>query len=213
MQERVFFFELAKELGIAGAELSPPKPAGMPGPETMVHPNVWHRDGGDKLLKWLEERYRPGDVFEYDGHADCWLMLAVMHQLRECDIRTYIGAGFDRTLPITAYRLGGAPQEKQPCMFSVREAGNNVQLTVHLKADGTPFDLPFCDIVAPELPAGKNIFVRLDGRHLLFAFPVALTYGACCNTIVMDYAGECICAVSNTPEIQVGDLVENPFGA
>lgn len=211
MQERVYFFELAKELGIAGMELPPkalPKPGGA---AAMVHPNVWRKDGGEKLMKWLEERYHPGDVFEYDGHADCWLMLAVMHQLRACDIQTYIGAGFDRTLPITAYRIGGAPQETQPCTFTVKESGDNVLVTVHLKPDGTPFDLPFSEIVAPELPAGKNIFVRLDGRHLLFTFPMALTYGTHCKTLVMDYADECFCAVSNTPEVQVGDLVKNPF--
>ena len=213
MQERVYFFELAKDMGIQGMELPPkelPKPAGE---AAMVHPNVWRKDGGEKLLQWLEERYHPGDIFEYDGHGDCWLMLAVMHQLRGCDIRTYIGAGFDRTLPITAYQIGGVPQESQPCTFTVEDSGDDVLLTVRLKPDGTPFDLPFGEIIAPEIPAGKNIFVRLEGRHLLFTFPVALTYGERCNTIVMDYAGECFCAVSNSEEIHVGDLVENPFGA
>lgn len=114
--------------------------------------------------------------------------------------------------PLQHIRPGGTPQESQPCTFAVKESGDNVLLTVTLKPDGTPFDLPFGEITAPEIPAGKNIFVRLEGRHLLFTFPVALTYGAHCKTIVMDYAGECFCAVSNTPEVHVGDLWKIPLG-
>ena len=137
-------------------------------------------------------------------------MLAVMHLLRDCRIQTYIGV-FDRTLPITAYGTGTAPAEGQPCSFSVEEQGDDVLLTVHLDPDKGPFDMPFSQITAPEILAGKNIFVRLDGRHLLFTFPLALTYGADCRSIIMDYSGECFCSVSNTPELAVGEIVESPF--
>jgi hypothetical protein len=176
----------------------------------VTHPNVWRKEGGTKLLSYLREKYQPGDVFEYDGHGDCWMMLAIMYTLRDCQLCTYIGA-FDKDLPITAYKRGTAPVPGQPCSFTVEEQGDNILLTVHLDPDKGPFDMPFAEIVAPELPAGKNIYVRLDGRHLLFTFPLSLTYGADCRSIIMDYDGECFCSVSNTPDLEVGDLVENPF--
>jgi hypothetical protein len=176
----------------------------------MVHANVWRTEGGTKLLAYLKERYQPGDVFQYDGHGDCWMMLAVMDALRECKISTYIGA-FGKDLPIVAYSTGDAPAPGQPCSFTVEEQGDNVLLTVHLDPDKGPFDMPFGEIVAPAIPAGKNIYVRLDGRHLLFTFPLSLTYGKDCRSIITDYAGECFCSVSNTPDLKVGDLVESPF--
>lgn len=212
MPKRLYFHELAKKLGIPGAEF-PPNPDQSPpqsaGP--MVHPNVWGQQGGEKLLAYLKANYGPGDTLEYDGHADCWLMLAMLDQMRECHLCTYIGAGFDRVLSITSYRTGKAPAQKQPCTFQTVEHGDDILLTVCLRPHGTPFDMPFEDIIAPEILAGKNIFVRLAGRHLLFAFPVSLTYGQTCRSIVMDYAGECVVSVSNTPELTVGQLVTSPF--
>ena len=84
-------------------------------------------------------------------------------------------------------------------------------LTVHLDPEKGPFDMPFDRIAAPEIPDGKNLYVRLDGRHLLFTFPVALTYGEKCRSIIMDYSGDCICAVSHRPDLAVGSRTENPF--
>lgn len=213
MCERIYFSNLAAEFGIAGGGMPPmgdkppQKPAAMP----MTHPNVWRKDGGAKLLAYLKARYQSGDVLEYDGHGDCWLMLAMMDQMRECKLRTYIGGPFDKVLPIIAYRTGSQENPNQPCSFTLDEQGENVCLTVHLKPEGGPFDMAFGDIVAPEIPEGKNIYVRLDGRHLLFTFPLALTYGETCRSLVMDYDGECFVSVSHTPELEVGDLVENPF--
>lgn len=213
MSELVYFSDLAGKLGVESG--MPPAPAGGPdgpGPGgTITHPNTWRKEGGEKLLQYLKERYHPGDTFVYDGHADCWLMLAVMDQLKECTLGTYIGAGFNKTLPIVSYKTGAAPADGQPCTFTIEGKGDDLLLTVHLVPDKSPFDMYFGDIVAPELPAGKNIFVRLDGRHLLFTFPISLTYGAGCRSIVMDYNNECFVSVSNTPELAVGDLVENPF--
>ena len=137
-------------------------------------------------------------------------MLAVMDQLRDCRIQTYIGV-FDKTLSISSYQTGAEAVDGQPCTFTVEEKGDSILLTVHLDPDKGPFDMPFDKIVAPELPAGKDIYVRLDGRHLLFAFPVSLTYGKTCRSIIMDYSGECFCSVSNTPDLAVGDLVDSPF--
>ncbi len=214
MAKRLYFSDLARELGIAGGEMPPmggPPPAPAPGNHPMTHSNVWRKEGGEKLLSYLKAHYHAGDELEYDGHADCWLMLAMMDQMRDCKLSTYIGAGFDRSLPIEAYRLGSEPAPNQPCTFTVVEQGENIQLTVHLPPTGTPFDLPFREIVAPQLPAGKNIFVRLEGRHLLFTFPISLTYGKTCRSIVMDYDQECFVSVSNTPELQVGDCIPNPF--
>ncbi len=214
MNERLYFHQLSQELGISGEQLppmsGPPAPPAA-GNRPMTHPNVWRKEGGEKLLAYLKAHYAPGDSLEYDGHADCWLMLAMMDQMRDCKISTYIGAGFDRVLPITAYKTGNHPTPGQPCTFTLEERGNDVCLTVHLDPNGGPFNMPLDQITAPEIPAGKNIFVRLDGRHLLFTFPIALTYGTTCRSIVMDYDGECFVSVSNTPDLAVGDLIENPF--
>ena len=214
MPERIYFSDLAERFGISGGvPFVPGCPAGPDSPEdgdAVVHPNVWRREGGEKLLTWLRENYRAGDVFEFDGHGDCWLMLAAMDLLRGCQLRTYIGV-FDRTLPIEAYRTGPAPAEGQPCFFSLEEQGDDVLLTVHLDPDKGPFDMPFSEITAPEIPDGRNIYVRLDGRHLLFTFPLSLTYGTRCRSMIMDYSDECFCSVSNVPELSVGDLVASPF--
>lgn len=213
MEKRLYFSDLARELNIAGGEMPSmdgPPPEPKPG-EHMTHPNVWRKEGGEKLIAYLKSRYAPGDALEYDGHGDCWLMLAMMYEMRDCKLSTYIGAGFDRSLPIEAYQVGGDPKGNQPCTFTVVEQGDDVQITVHLKPEGGPFDLPFREIVAPKLPKGKNIFVRLDGRHLLFTFPMSLSYGKDCRSMVMDYNGECFVSVSNTPELQRGDLIEDPF--
>lgn len=209
---RLYFSELAKELNIEGVSYPPPgvvpeEPQGS----QLIHPNVWGKEGGERVLAYLNAHYPPGSYFEYDGHGDCWMMLAIMDQLRDRELATYIGGPFGRTLKLEAYCTDITPIANQPCTFTVEEQGENVLLTVHLTPDGTPFDLPFRDIVAPEIPAGKNIYVRLDGRHLLFAFPVALTYGESCKSIIMDYAGECVCAVSHRPDISVGDKTESPF--
>lgn len=212
MSDRIYFHALAAELGIEGGGLPPmgEKPSGAP-PREITHPNVWRKEGGQKLLAYLKAHYAPGDALEFDGHADCWLMLAMMDQMRDCQISTYIGAGFDRTLPIVAYKTGGAPAENQPCTFTLEEFGDYVYLTVHLRPNSGPFDLYFGDIVAPEISPGKNIVVHLDGRHLLFTFPVALTYGKTCRSIIMDYDHECFVSVSNTPNLAVGDLLNQPL--
>lgn len=212
MENRLYFSELARTLGIAGGEMPAmdgPLPEPKPG-EHMTHPNVWRKEGGEKLMAYLKEHFAPGDRLEYDGHGDCWMMLAMMYQMRQCRLATYIGV-FDKSLQIEAYQVGGDEKENQPCTFTLEEQGDDVLLTVHLKPEGGPFDMPFREIVAPEIPKGKNIFVRLDGRHLLFTFPLSLTYGDSCRSLVMDYAGECFVSLSNTPELQMGDLVENPF--
>lgn len=212
MENRLYFSELARTLGIAGGEM-PAMDGHLPEPkpgEHMNHPNVWRKEGGEKLMAYLKEHFAPGDRLEYDGHGDCWMMLAMMYQMRQCRLFTYIGV-FDKSLQIEAYQVGGDEKENQPCTFTLEEQGDDVLLTVHLKPEGGPFDMPFREIVAPEIPKGKNIFVRLDGRHLLFTFPLSLNYGDSCRSLVMDYAGECFVSLSNTPELQMGDLVENPF--
>ncbi len=230
MSERLYFFDLADVLGIEGGGMPAPAAVGPGGPDgtpkmgapegpggmppksvAITHPNVWRKEGGKKLLDYLHERYKPGDTLDYDGHADCWLMLAVMDQMRDCNICTYIGAGFNKTLPIVPYQIGNVPAEGQPSTFSVREQGEDVLLTVHLDPNKGPFDMYFGDIVAPPIPEGKNLYIRLDGRHLLFTFPISLTYGSVCRSIIMDYDNECFCSVSNVPELEVGDLVKNPF--
>lgn len=82
MSERIYFFKLAAEFGIDGG-LPPKKPdgpgvAGTSAP--MTHPNVWSKENGRKLIALLQERIAPGETLDYDGHADCWLMLALMDQ-------------------------------------------------------------------------------------------------------------------------------------
>ena len=176
----------------------------------MVHKNVWNKEAALKALDWLEAQYAPGEVFAYDGHGDCWLMLAVMYRLRDRDIQAYIGA-FGNSLPIRACKTEGEPPEKQSCTFEVAEQGDDVLVTVHLSPDAGPFDCPMDEIVAPALPAGKNIYLRLDGRHLLNLFPLALTYGDTCRTLCVDYADECVCSVSHVPEVETGDHVTCPF--
>lgn len=211
MPKRIYFFELTAEFGIESG-LPPRKPDGpnAGADQPVTHPNVWSKENGRKLIALLQDRIAPGETLDYDGHADCWLMLALMDQMRNRNISAYIGA-FHKSLPIVAYRIGKQPTDGQPCRFTVEAQGDNVLLTVHLEPDKGPFDMEFGDIVAPEIPKGKNIFVRLEGRHLLFAFPVSLTYGEHCRSICMDYSGQCICAVSNTTALEPGDTVENPF--
>ncbi len=212
---RLYFSELAKELQLPGVSYppagdvppEPPKPQGG----SHTHPNVWGKAGGEKALAYLKEHYPPGSTFEYDGHGDCWMMLAIMDQLRDRKLCTYLGGPFDKVLDIDPYRTGPEAAPGQPCTFSLVEQGDDVCLTVHLAPDGSPFDMPFSEIIAPQIPAGKNIYVRLDGRHLLFAFPISLTYGATCRSLIMDYAGECVCSVSNRDDLEVGDSVQSPF--
>jgi hypothetical protein len=204
MKERLVFSELGAQLGVDVSK------AMEEGPVPGTHPNVWRKEGGVKALEYLRQYAKPGEYIEYDGHGDCWLMLAILYELRMCDLNTYIGP-FDRALKLCAYRQGAAPRPEQQVTFRVEEQGENILLTCVLVPDKTPFDLPFEEIVAPKLREGKNIYVRLEGRHLLFAFPVSLTYGETAKAIYMDYAGECFCSVSNTSEVAVGDLVENPF--
>lgn len=147
MPKRLYFHELAKKLGIPGAEF-PPNPGQSPPPQSagpMVHPNVWGQQGGEKLLAYLKANYGPGDTLEYDGHADCWLMLAMLDQMRECHLCTYIGAGFDRVLSITSYRTGKAPAQKQPCTFQTVEHGDDILLTVWPEARRNTLCSPLMD--------------------------------------------------------------------
>lgn len=224
MEEILKFSELAQKLGVdaglpampggapggpGGAPGGPGGPGGAPG-GSMIHSNTWGKEGGLKALEYLKQYAKEGESFVYDGHGDCWLMLAVLYQLRMCDLATYIGA-FGKNLPLKAYAVGSTPKEGQPVYFDVKEEGDNILITANLDPDKTPFDMPFDQIVAPEIPEGKNIYVRLNGRHLLFVFPLSLTYGDKAKAIFMDYADDCYCSVSNTSEVSVGDKVDCPF--
>ena len=212
MEDLVCFNDLAEQFGIyeGRSEVVLEDGTVLDKGAAVMHENIWGKEGGKKLLGWLDAHVSPGGVFSYDGHADCWLMTAAMYHLRQSRIYTYIGA-FDRMLEIRPYAAGKEPVEGQLCTFSVEEKGNSVLLTVHINPDRTPFDMPFDEIGAPALPEGKDIFVRLDGRHLLFVFPMSLTYGAACRSLNVDFSGECLCAVSNDPSLEVGDPVPCPF--
>lgn len=203
MKERLIFTEFAAKLGI-GMDTSEPKP-GAP----MVHTNVWSKEKGQEAIEQLKQ-YASDGKFEFDGHGDCWLMMAAMYELRDCDIGAYIMV-FNDSLKIRPYAIGAEPAAGQPCTFSVEEKGDDVLLTVHLEDGKGPFDMPFEQVVAPEIAEGKNIYIRLDGRHLLNCFPLTMTYGEKAKAMYMEYADECVCCVSNTDAAQVGERVTCPF--
>ncbi len=203
MKERLIFRDFAEKMGTA-MDISEPKP-GAP----MVHNNVWSAEKGKEAIEYLR-KYADDGYFEFDGHGDCWLMMAAMYALKDCDINAYIMV-FDGCLKIRPYALGDEPAQGQPCTFSVEEKGDDVLLTVHLEEGKGPFDMPFEKVVAPVLPDGKKIYVRLDGRHLLNCFPLTMTYGEKAAAMYMDYAGQCVCCLSNVDGVDIGDRVSCPF--
>ena len=80
-------------------------------------------------------------------------------------------------------------------------------LTVVLGENPDPFAMPLGNIGAPEIPAGKNLYVDLKGAHYLFNFPLPLTYGDACRSMYMIQDGSYVCCISHTLEVQVGDRV------
>jgi hypothetical protein len=201
MEQRLVFSEIAEKLGVDMSKSAPVNGA---------HPNAWLGEAGKQTRAYFAQFAKPGEYIEYDGHCDCWLMLAILYDLRMCDINAYIKP-FDKTLKICSYRQGDTPNPEQPAFFDVETQGDSVLLTCKLVPEKGPFDMYFGDIVAPVIPEGKDIYIRLDGRHLLFTFPLALTYGDTARSVWVDYAGECVCAISHQPDPEPGDLGTCPF--
>jgi hypothetical protein len=202
MTERLIFSELAQKLGVDMKKSAP---------VNGQHPNAWLGEAGKQAREFFAQFANPGEYIEYDGHCDGWLMLAILYDLRMCDINAYMAAPFEKNLKVCSYRLGDTPDPEQPVFFDVKNQGDSVLLTCKLVPEKGPFDMYFGDIVAPVLPEGKDIYVRLEGRHLLYIFPLALTYGDSARSIWMDYGGECVCGISHRPDAAPGDLGSCPF--
>jgi len=171
-------------------------------------PNSWGGEKGVRLLNYVKQFAVAGEKIVFEGHPECWLGLAVVYVLKMCDINSHIPL-YDKWVKTTSFTIGNSPHPAQPLSFEVKEQDGDVLLTVKI---GKGLDLPCSEIAAPEIPAGKNIYVHLKGQHrMLHTFSLSLTYGDAARAMFVDYAGDCYCCVSHNPEIKVGDRVKCPF--
>jgi hypothetical protein len=173
-----------------------------------MFPNSWSKENAGKLLDSLDQYAVPGQRVEYFSHPDYWLMLAVNYKLKMCEIGV--------TLPMTGdfvktgkFTIGTVPRDDQPVGFEMVTRGDDILLTVAELRNR--FDYPVEDIVAPAVPEGKRLYVRMAGQRILHFMPVAITYGDNVEALFMDYADECRCCISHSEKYEVGDNVENPF--
>jgi hypothetical protein len=171
-------------------------------------PNSWGGEKGVKLLEYVKQYAKEGQKIIFDGHTECWLSLALVYVLKMCDINSYIPL-YDKWVKTTKFTIGNSPNPAQPMTFEVQERGDDVLIIEHI---GKGLDLAYSEMVAPKLPAGKNIYVRLKGQHrMLSTYPLSLTYGDEAKAMFVDYAGDCFCCVSHTSGVKVGDRVKCPF--
>ena len=171
-------------------------------------PNSWGGEKGVKLLEYVKQYAKEGQKIIFDGHTECWLSLALVYVLKTCDINSYIPL-YKKWVKTTKFTIGDTPNPAQPVTFDVQEQGDDVLLTEHI---GKGLDLAYSEMVAPKIPAGKNIYVRLKGQQrMLSTYPLSLTYGDEAKAMFVDYAGDCYCCVSHTPEVKVGDRIKCPF--
>ena len=218
----VDFFEEAKKYGVIAMTgegermdaLVPPGTGGVPkdfDPDALPHamfPNQWDKATADRFLKDLKPIIDANNAVEFVGHPDYWLIMAARYMMKDKDF--IIGLPRDnKHLHSGRYTIGDTPAPGQPVGFSVRCDGDDVMLTItELVKD---FDYPSERIIAPAIPAGKNIYIRMDGQRLFHYIPVVVTYGDDARAMFMDYAGDCRCCVSHLPGLEIGDTVESPY--
>lgn len=199
MDNRIHFTELARTLGGELCKRRLPNGA-------EIEEAVWTPALCEKLLEHFRAKAADTDPIEYDGHPAPWVMMAIVHMLRNREQRAYIGA-FGKSLILRPYDLGGQEKPDQPAVFRFRELGEALELEVILSKDPAPFRMPMEELAAPVLPAGRDIFVKLRGAHYIFNFPLPLCYGESCRAMYLWDGDAYVCCLSNTAAVQVGDRV------
>ena len=197
MAERINFTELAEKLGGETTEVA------LPNGKIMKAP-VWTRELGLKALDYFREYAKTHDHAEFDGHADPWIMMGIMNELRDIRVTNYLGPLGDK-LDMVPYAVGAEPKEGQPVDFRLEMDGTTAHLTVILGDNANPFAMPIKDIAAPAIPDGSDIIVSLEGKHFIFNFPLPVTYGAKCRTMYMQDGDGFSCCITNTPDVKLGD--------
>ena len=217
----VDFFKEAQKYGVVAMtgegkrmdSLTPP--IGIPpadfDPDALPHgmfPNQWDKATASRFLDDLKPVIEANDAIEFVGHPDYWLLMAVRYMMKGKDF--IIGLPRDgKHIHSHKYTIGDVPADGQPVGFDVRIDGDDILLTItELVKD---FDYPSEKIIAPALPAGKNIYVRMDGQRLFHFIPVVATYGDDACAMYLDYADDCRCCVSHVPGLEIGDSVESPY--
>lgn len=221
---RINFDAVARELGAdvpqrgpgGPGKRPPPPPGGAFTPEmsrqsALRLAGMWPVERSLKLLAYFAKQAETGEALEFEGHPACWAMMALVNQLKKCPLYMYMPP-FGKSLKLEAFSIGGAPAEGQLSTFEVEERGENVRLTATLTNGGNPdpFAIPFSENVAPAIAPGKNIYVDLVGAHYIAVFSLPWTYPDC-KAMFMRMADGTYCVASNTPEYQVGQIVDYPF--
>lgn len=228
--KRFDFTKIAEDLGYcppARPELPipPPSPSGQAGPNVPGGPGktagggnrlqeMWPDSRALELLHYFDDKVAPGQEIEFEGHPICWAMIALLHKLTANPCFLYMPP-FGKSLPLQPLKRTAQPKDNPLMKFAITEQGDDVRIVVTLLQDGNPnpFQMPFDEIEIQDIPPGKNLWLELDGRHYLFLFPIAKTFGQNCSTIYYKEGGKkWYCVVSNTPDAQVGDTPElSPF--
>lgn len=223
---RINFDDVARELGADVPERKAPPPDAKGGPGSGKPPvftpemsrqsslrlaKMWPADRALKLLDYFSKEAETGEPLEFVGHPACWAMMALVDELKKCDLYMFMPP-FGKSIKLEAFTIGDKPVEGQLSTFDVEEKGNDVHLTATLTNGGNPdpFAIPFHENVAPAIAAGKNIYVELVGAHYIAVFSLPWTYPDC-NAMFMKMADATYCVMSHTPEYKVGQIVEFPF--
>jgi hypothetical protein len=119
---------------------------------------------------------------------------------------------FDHPYPMNPLKIGTVPEDAD-MTFTLTEVGDALRVKGTLHHKGTPE--ANLALVVPEIPTGKNVYIKLDGEPSPIFIPVGISqaYGDKVNALFIGerYGDNYRCCVSHTDAYQVGDTVPNPF--
>lgn len=201
MEYRLDFLQLAQEFGGTIEEVQLPN--GAVSLETK-----WNPESGRRFLKYINEKAQelpPDTQVIFNGHTDPWVMLGILDRMRHFQLGTYLSV-FDCVVPLDAYRIGDRPTEGQPVLFEISEADDNVFLTLKAGTPRLPMEMPLSEMRCPQIPDGRNIFLKLADAKVLNLLGMALTLGKTCKTMYVEQeTNRFRCAISHVDGIMPGD--------
>lgn len=189
-------------------------PTMMPaeGPMPARKEIVWDLEHSLIALEKVTALSQKYEVLEFQGHPDHWLMMAMVEKKAPTCTMTNNIPIFPKPYPMIPLKTGVTPADSN-MTFEIHEKGDDLQVLCTLLRKGSPEDN--LAIIAPEIPAGKRVYLKLVGEPSPIFIPVGLggAYADRCTALFIGerYGDNYRCSVTYTDAFKVGDTVKNPF--
>lgn len=163
----------------------------------------WSRETELLALNKLRSMAEDGAKIQLIGHLEKYAMCAACYMLSETGISTFIPR-MEMDVPLKPFSIGEVNTDISN--FDITHRGNDDIYINFTFKDMLPGEM--YQIIAPALPAGKNIYIKAVGHPQLQSVCLALTYANDCKSIWVSPSEETdtfFCAISNTDEFSFGD--------